>query len=106
MKRPGRTLVEHLSNLRPTLNTTPTYQGIESFNFTQKPRRNSKKTQKPTYKVSPYIHKIEEKSCIYTNQGWKPIHQKYKVKESTCKHKPKKKQKPTMTKNKVRALSK
>jgi hypothetical protein len=30
---------------------------------------NPKENQKPTYKVSPYIHKIEEKPCIYKNQG-------------------------------------
>ncbi len=67
---------------------------------------NPKENQKPTYKVSPYMHKIEEKSCIYKNQGWKPIHQKYKVKESTSRHKPKKERKQTMNKNKVKALIK
>ncbi len=32
------------------------------------------------------------------NQGWEPIHQKYKANENTSRHNPKKKQKQTINK--------
>jgi hypothetical protein len=35
---------------------------------------------------------LKKKSPITKNQGWKPIHQKYKANENTSKHNPKKKQ--------------
>jgi len=42
----------------------------------------------------------EKKSPINKNQGWEPIHQKYKANEITSTHNPKKKQKQTI--NKIR----
>jgi hypothetical protein len=39
-------------------------------------------------------------------QGYEPIHQKYKANESTSRQNPKKKQKQTINKNKVKALCK
>jgi hypothetical protein len=47
-----------------------------------------------------------EKNCVYKNQGREPIHRKYKANEDTSKHNPKKKQKQTINKNKVKALCK
>jgi hypothetical protein len=41
--------------------------------------------------------KWEEKP-VNKNQGWEPIHQKYKAKENTSKHNPKRKQKWTINK--------
>jgi hypothetical protein len=33
---------------------------------------------------------IRKKNPVYKNQGWEPIHQKYKANESTSRHNPKK----------------
>jgi hypothetical protein len=46
------------------------------------------------------------RKILYQNQGWEPIHQKYKAKESTSKHNPKKKQKQIIKKNKKQTLCK
>jgi hypothetical protein len=40
----------------------------------------------------------EKKTHVNKNQGWEPIHQKYKAKENTSRHNPKKKQKWTINK--------
>jgi hypothetical protein len=37
--------------------------------------------------------KEEERNPVNKNQGWEPIHQKYKAKENTSKHNPEKRQK-------------
>jgi len=37
--------------------------------------------------------KFKKKNPVNKNQAWEPIHQKYKAKENTSKHNPKKKQK-------------
>jgi hypothetical protein len=34
---------------------------------------------------------IKKKNPVYKNQGWEPIHQKYKANESTSRHIPKEK---------------
>jgi hypothetical protein len=34
----------------------------------------------------------EKKNSINKNQGWEPIHRKYKAKENTSRHNPKEKQ--------------
>jgi hypothetical protein len=52
------------------------------------------------------LSNLKKKNIVYKNQGWKPIHQKYKAKESTNRHNPKKKQKQTIYKNKVKILCK
>ncbi len=39
---------------------------------------------------------MRKKNLVYKNQGWKPIHQNYKAKESMNRHNPKKKQKQTI----------
>jgi hypothetical protein len=36
------------------------------------------------------IHQEKKKKPVNKNQGWKPIHQKYKANENISKHKPKK----------------
>ncbi len=41
-----------------------------------------------------------KKNTVNKNQGWEPIHQKYKANENTSKHNPKKKQKQTINKKK------
>jgi hypothetical protein len=46
----------------------------------------------------------KKKNPVNKNQGWKPIHQKYKVNENTSRHNPKKKQKQTINKNQVKTL--
>jgi len=53
-------------------------------------------------------HKRREgkKNPINKNQGWEPIHQKYKENENTSTHNPKKKQKQTINKNQVKTLCK
>jgi hypothetical protein len=35
----------------------------------------------------------KKKKCVYKNQRWEPIHQKYKANESMSRHNPKEKQK-------------
>jgi hypothetical protein len=45
---------------------------------------------------------LRKKNPITKNQGWKPIHQKYKANENTKKKQPKKKKKQKKTINKVR----
>jgi hypothetical protein len=50
------------------------------------------------------IRKGKKKNSKYKNQ--EPIHQKYKANESSSRHNPKKKQKKTINKNKVKALCK
>jgi hypothetical protein len=47
---------------------------------------------------TPWV-KFEE-NPVNKNQGWEPIHQKYKANENTSRHNPKKKQKQTI--NKIR----
>jgi len=42
--------------------------------------------------------KGSKKSPVNKNQGWEPIHQKYKANENTSRHNPKKKQKQTIDK--------
>ncbi len=39
----------------------------------------------------------KKKNTVNKNQGWEPIHQKYKASENTSRHNPKKKQKQTST---------
>jgi hypothetical protein len=46
-----------------------------------------------------------KKNSLYQNQGWEPIHQKYKANESTSRHTPKKKQKQAIIKNKVKTYA-
>jgi hypothetical protein len=41
---------------------------------------------------------LQRKNPVNKNQGWEPIHQKYKVIENTSRHNPKKKQKQTINK--------
>ncbi len=48
----------------------------------------------------------KKKTHVYKNQGQEPIHQRYKVNESTSKHNPQIKQKQTINKNKVKILFK
>jgi hypothetical protein len=40
-----------------------------------------------------------EENLVNKNQGWEPIHQKYKANENTSRHNPKKKQKQTINKD-------
>jgi hypothetical protein len=47
-----------------------------------------------------------KKNLVCKNQGGEPIHQKYKAKETTNRGNPKKKQKQTINKNKVKTLYK
>ncbi len=51
-------------------------------------------------------HLKRKKNLVNKNQGWEPIFQKYKVNENTSRHNPKKKQKQTINKNKVKTLCK
>jgi hypothetical protein len=41
---------------------------------------------------------------MYKNQGWEPIHQKYKAKENTNRHNPKKKRKQIVNKKEGKNL--
>jgi hypothetical protein len=43
---------------------------------------------------------IGQKIPVHKNQGWEPIHQKYKANESTSRHNSKKKRKQTIKKKK------
>jgi len=52
------------------------------------------------------LHLKRKKNLVNKNQGWEPILQKYKANENTSKHNPKKNQKQTINKNKVRTLCK
>jgi hypothetical protein len=47
--------------------------------------------------VKPWLH-AKKKNPVYENQGWEPIHQKYKAYESKSRHNPKKKRKQTINK--------
>jgi hypothetical protein len=38
---------------------------------------------------SSSVFKLGKKSCVNKNQGWEPIHQKYRANENTNKHKKK-----------------
>jgi hypothetical protein len=44
----------------------------------------------------------KKKNPLNKNQGWEPMHQKYKANENTSRHNPKKKQKQTINKNQVK----
>jgi hypothetical protein len=48
----------------------------------------------------------KRKNLVNKNQGWEPIHEKYKVDENTSRCNPKEKQKQTINKNKVKTLCK
>jgi hypothetical protein len=50
------------------------------------------------------LSNVKKKNLVYKNQGWEPIHQKSK--RDISKHNPKKKQKQTIYKNKVKTLCK
>jgi hypothetical protein len=39
------------------------------------------------------LHLKRKKNLVNKNQGWEPIHQKYKANENTSRHNPKKKTK-------------
>ncbi len=52
------------------------------------------------------LSNLKKKNLIYKNQGREPIHKKYKAKDNINKHNPKKKQKQTIYKNKVKTLRK
>jgi hypothetical protein len=47
-----------------------------------------------------------KKNPVNKNQGWEPMHPKYKANENTSKHNPKKKQKQTIDKIQVKTLCK
>jgi hypothetical protein len=52
------------------------------------------------------MKKKERKTPVNKNQGWEPIHLKYKANENTSsRHNPKKNQKQTINKNQVKTLS-
>jgi hypothetical protein len=44
------------------------------------------------------LYKEKKQTLVNKNQGWEPIHQKYKANENITRHNPKKKQKPTINK--------
>jgi hypothetical protein len=46
---------------------------------------------KKTLKGDEPFPKTKKKTPTYKNQGWEPIHKKYKANESTSRHNPKKK---------------
>jgi hypothetical protein len=48
----------------------------------------------------------KRKNPVNKNQGWEPIHEKYKANENTSRRNPKEKQKQTINKNKVKTLCK
>jgi len=50
--------------------------------------------------------KKKKKNHEYKNQGWEPMHKKHKANESTSRHNPKKNQKQTINKKKVKTLFK
>ncbi len=50
--------------------------------------------------------RVKKKNPVNKNQGWEPIHQKYKANENTSRHNPKKKQKQTINKNHIKTLCK
>jgi len=50
-----------------------------------------------------WLRNIERKNFVNKNEGWEPIHQKYKANENTTRHNPKKKQKQTINKNHVKS---
>jgi hypothetical protein len=52
------------------------------------------------------IFSEKKKSFVYKNQGWEPIHQRYKANESTSRHNPKKKQKQIINKSKEKTVCK
>jgi hypothetical protein len=52
------------------------------------------------------VKQRKKKNLVYQNQGWQPIHQKYKANENTSRQNPKKKQKQTINKNQVKTLCK
>jgi hypothetical protein len=47
-----------------------------------------------------------KKNLINKNQGWEPIHQKYKANDNTSRHNPKKKQKQTINKIQIKTFAK
>jgi hypothetical protein len=49
---------------------------------------------------------VKKKNPVNKNQGWEPIHQKYKAKENTSRHNLNIKQKQTINKNQVKTLCK
>jgi hypothetical protein len=53
--------------------------------------------------MNPEVEGFKKKNPVNKNQGWEPIHQKYKANENTNRHNPKKKQKQTINKNQVKA---
>jgi hypothetical protein len=48
--------------------------------------------------VKPWLY-AKKKHPVYKNQGWEPIHQKYKANESKSRHNPKKKTKTNNQRN-------
>jgi hypothetical protein len=55
---------------------------------------------------APQVAGAQKEKLVNKNQGWEPIHQKYKVNENISRHNPKKKQKQTIDQNQVKALCK
>jgi hypothetical protein len=59
--------------------------------FTCKQTKHTHATLKKTLKGDELSPKTKKKNPTYKNQGWEPIHKKYKANESTRRHNPKKK---------------
>ncbi len=58
------------------------------------------------FNTQVFVTGLRKKNLVNKNQGWKPIHQKYKTYENRSRHKQRCEQKPTITKNQVKALCK
>jgi hypothetical protein len=64
--------------------------------------------QTTSYSWPSQVFKLSKQKTnhVNQNQGWEPIHQKYKANENTNRHNPKKNQKNTTNKNQAKILCK
>jgi hypothetical protein len=58
------------------------------------------------YKAPPCLDDKFRKNLVNKNQGWEPIHQKYKANENTSRHKQSKNKSKQLTKIKLKLYAK
>ncbi len=66
--------------------------------FTCKHTKHTNAKLKKTLKGDEHFRKTKKKNLTYQNQGWEPIHKKYKANESTRRHNAKKNKNKQSTK--------
>jgi len=89
-----------------TVQRLTVYEGMLEVVILKQLRKRKQRWNLPSPSLGHiFTLKGSKKSLVNKNQGWEPIHQKYKANENTSRHNPKKKQKQTMNKKSCKDLT-